>query len=221
MPEFVKPRPVWISPAVIGQWPRQILATERMDDSQTVGTDPLNTENPFLSATDNPVTFETGESDAEERSSMTEPVVEESNISAVQMLASTVPLPDSDPNELEALDSAETKAQEATISLEIDTGELTSPSKEWYSPTYSDEGMAARVWVSPQIAEYERWMSVKANLKIMELIPRSPYVPRTFAEWLTLRADMSDIKVRYEIRRRASPKLTASSRCRLGICANS
>ena len=221
MPEFVKPRPVWISPAVIGQSPRQSLSKTRMDDSQIVGTDSLNTENLFLSATDKPLIFETGESEAEDRSSMTEPVVEESNVSDVQMLASTVPLPDSDANEVEALNSADIKAQEATLSLEIDNGELTSPPKEWYSPTYSDEGMAARVWVSPQIAEYERWMSVKANLKVMELIPRSPYVPRTFAEWLTLRAEMSDFKVRCEISRKASGKLTASPHCRLGICENS
>ena len=214
MRPFAKPRPVWISPAVIGQSPRGRQSTKLVD------LDPLNIETAFLDATEDSLTIETGETETKDKPSMTEPVVEGSNYSAVQELASTVPLPDNDPNEVKALESAEISAQEATTPLDTDNGELTSPTKEWYSPTYSDEGMAARVWVSPQIAEYERWMTVKANLKIIELIPRSPYVPRTFSEWLTHRAEMTDIKVRCGINRRASFTLTASSRYRPGICEN-
>ena len=220
MSEFARPRSVWISPAVIGQSSRTGQSA-RLIGNSTAGIDSLDVDTLCLSATEDPVTVETGEPETEDKSWMTEPVVEEYSDSAVQMLAATVPLPDSDPNEVEALESAEAAAQEPTTPLETDNEELTSPSKEWYSPTYSDEGMAARMWVSPKIAEYERWMAVKANLKVMELIPRSPYVPRTFAEWLTLRAEMTDIKVRYGISRRASLKLTASSRCRLRICGNS
>ena len=214
MAPFAKPRPVWISPAVIGQSPRGRQSAKLTD------SDRLKIETAFLDATEDSVTVETGETETKDKPSMTEAVVEGSNYSAVQELASTVPLPDNDPNEVKALESAEISAQEAITQLETDNGELTSPSKEWYSPTYSDEGMAARVWVSPQIAEYERWMTVKANLKTIELIPRSPYVPRTFAEWLTHRAEMADIKVRCGISHRASLKLTASSRYRPGTCEN-
>ena len=218
MPESARPRPAWISPAVIGQLPRERQSTRSTNRSQTTGIE--NTEIPFLSATAGLMTIEIGETEVEDDSSMTELGVEGSNYAAVQTLASTVPLPDSDPNEVKALESAEITAHGAVTPLEIDNGELTSPSKEWYSPTYSDEGTAARVWVSPQIAEYERWTAVKANLKIMELIPRSPYVPRTFAEWLTHRAEMTDIKVRCGINRGALLKLTISSRHRSGICDN-
>ena len=210
MPGFVKPRSVWISPAVIGQSARDRQSTKVIDHSQTAQIDSLRNEIPYLSATEGSVADEIGETEKRDTSSMIEPVAEGSNDSALQNLASTVPLPDNDPSEVKALESAETTCQEATISLEIDNSELTSPSKEWYSPTYSDEGMAARMWVSPKIAEYERWMAVKANLKIMELIPRSPYVPRTFAEWLTHRAEMTDIKVRCKMGRKASLKLTIS-----------
>lgn len=219
MSEFARPRSVWISPAVIGQSSRTSQSAKLIGNS-TTGIHSLDVDTPFLSATEHSATVETGEPETEDKSWMTEPVVEDYDDAAVQMLAAAVPLPDSDPNEAEALESAEITAQEPTTPLEIDNGELTSPSKEWHSPTYSDEGMAARMWVSPKIAEYERWMAVKANLKVMELIPRSPYVPRTFAEWLTLRAEMTDIKVGHEISRTASLELTSSSRCRPGICEN-
>ena len=210
MPDVPKPSPVWISPTDIGQHFRGSQSTKTIDLSLAAGMDSLRIEIPSLAVTEGPMTAETDQPETEDKSLMAEPAVEVSNPSAVQTLASSVPLPDTDANEVEALESTEIPNQDATTPLEIDTGELTSPSKDWYSPTYSDEGMAARMWVSPRIAEHERWIAVKASLKIMELIPRSPYVPRTFAEWLTHRAEMNDIMVRCGFSWTASLKLTAS-----------
>ena len=107
-----------------------------------------------------------------------------------------IPLPDSDS---EDADLSESQTSTIRKAMEVEIPELatcsTEISPQWSSPTWSDEGISARVWVSPYIAEYERWMVVKANLKTMELIPRSPFVPRSFSEWLIHRAEMIDIKV--------------------------
>ena len=45
----------------------------------------------------------------------------------------------------------------------------------------------SRTWVNPRMAEHERWLEVERNLKKMELIPRSPFVPHTFEQWLAFR----------------------------------
>ncbi|KAL9101053.1 MAG: hypothetical protein Q9163_003645 [Psora crenata] len=46
----------------------------------------------------------------------------------------------------------------------------------------------SRTWINPRMAEHERWLDVEKNLKRMELIPRSPFVPHTFEEWLFFRS---------------------------------
>lgn len=73
---------------------------------------------------------------------------------------------------------------------------LSELSTDWPSPITDDSGCYVRTWVSPVIAEYERWQVVKNNLKSMELIPRSPFVPRTFSEWLTHRQEMKEINIK-------------------------
>ncbi|MCJ1453570.1 hypothetical protein MMC28_003917 [Mycoblastus sanguinarius] len=45
----------------------------------------------------------------------------------------------------------------------------------------------SRTWVNPRMAEGERWLQVEENLKKMELIPRSPFVPHTFDQWIAHR----------------------------------
>ncbi|KAL8829872.1 MAG: hypothetical protein Q9191_001763 [Dirinaria sp. TL-2023a] len=78
---------------------------------------------------------------------------------------------------------------------------LSEVSKEWPSPTTEDSSQHVRTWVSPIIAEYERWQVVKNNLRAMELIPRSPFVPRTFLEWLNHRFGMKDLNIKELCRR--------------------
>lgn len=73
---------------------------------------------------------------------------------------------------------------------------LSEVSKEWPSPTTDDSGCYAKIWVSPLISEYERWQIVKQNLTSIELIPRSPFVPKTFSEWLLHRAEMTDFEAK-------------------------
>ncbi|KAL9126790.1 MAG: hypothetical protein Q9217_004217 [Psora testacea] len=46
----------------------------------------------------------------------------------------------------------------------------------------------SRTWSHPRMAEHERWIEVERDLKRMELIPRSPFVPHTFDEWLSFRS---------------------------------
>lgn len=83
---------------------------------------------------------------------------------------------------------------EALAADDLDLAEtLSVVSKDWPSPVTEDSCLFARIWVSPLIAEYERWQIVKHNLKSMELIPRSPFVPTTFSEWLIHRAEMNEI----------------------------
>lgn len=190
---YPRPRPVWISPAVIGQVPRprtlpKILHDDYFEEPQLLspGDVPSDTQSPRDTAIgDKEIMGEPMSLESEiQEPKVQESQIQESELRVVQMLASTVPLPESDSEEVDASNSPQNTVQEVLVPLDTEC-----------SPTYSDEGIAARVWVSPQIAEWERWMVVKGNLKTMELIPRSPYVPRTFAEWLTHRAEMTDIKV--------------------------
>ena len=66
----------------------------------------------------------------------------------------------------------------------------------------------ARTWINPRMAEHERWLEVERNLKRMELIPRSPFVPHTFEEWLHFRSgrleDEREEQARKLANRRAS-----------------
>lgn len=191
---YPKPKPVWISPAVIGQAPRPRTLPKILNDDYFEEPHPLSPGETPSDIAQSPQDTAIGdkevmgepmtlESETQEPK-VQESQIQESELRVVQVLASTVPLPESDSEEVDAPNSPQTTAQEVLVPLDTEC-----------SPTYSDEGIAARVWVSPQIAEWERWMVVKANLKTMELIPRSPYVPRTFSEWLTHRAEMTDIKV--------------------------
>lgn len=150
---------------------------------------------------------EGGIGNAESEDASTEQVARESEYLDAPVDPAMVPLPESDSDDLDSPD-AHSAIREA-IQLEIPelANQSTEVSPQWSSPTWSDEGVTALVWVSPIIAEYERWMFVKANLKTMELIPRSPFVPRTFSEWLIHRAEMTDIKV--------SPIIEQTSACHM------
>ena len=45
-----------------------------------------------------------------------------------------------------------------------------------------------RLWANhPRMAELDRWLEVERHLKRMELIPRSPFVPHNFEEWVAFR----------------------------------
>lgn len=203
---FPKPKPVWISPAVIGQAPRPRKFPKIMDDDYFEEPQPPSPGEIPSDIAQSPQDTETGDEDI-----MGEPMSLESEIRELkfqgsqikefedwdaQLMASAVPLPESDSDEVDVPESPKITMEEVIVPLDNELAEDLLTPKGWSSPSYSEEGIAARVWVSPQIAEWERWMVVKANLKTMELIPRSPYVPRTFSEWLTHRADMTDMKVR-------------------------
>lgn len=91
----------------------------------------------------------------------------------------------------------ETETLEDLAEKDPDLAEtLSEIEKDWPSPSTDDSGLHARTWVSPFIAEYERWQVVKNSLRSMELIPRSPFVPRTFLEWLIHRQEMKEINIR-------------------------
>lgn len=192
-----KPKSVWISPAVIGQQPRALRLTNSLGNYDVAEEQLLSPELPTMHSTESSENPPTSKEEIADVLTRAGPPSEESGTSKVQLMATMVPLPESDSDEPDGIGSPNITTQEVLVLLDTESqGGLGTPSKEWHSPTYSDEGIAARVWVSPQIAEYERWMTVKANLKTVELIPRSPYVPRTFSDWLIHRAEMTDIKVR-------------------------
>lgn len=73
---------------------------------------------------------------------------------------------------------------------------LSVVSKDWPSPGTEESTLHAKIWVSPLIAEYERWQAVKHNLTSMELIPRSPFVPKNFTQWLIHRAEVNEMKAK-------------------------
>lgn len=185
-----RPPLVYISKAVIGQAPRPRTLSKILNNDHSEEPQPLSPGGIPSDTAQSPQNTATGDKEVMGElitleSEIPESKGQEPNIQdSVQLLASTVPLPESDSDDVDAPNSPQITTQEVLVPLDTEC-----------SPTYSDEGIAARVWVSPQIAEWERWMVVKANLKTMELIPRSPYVPRTFSEWLTHRAEMTDIKV--------------------------
>ena len=191
-----KPRPVWISPEMIGKKRREPNPRRNVESIQVTESGHTNHEELASDLVQDSELVALGAEQTANKSTTTDPITHELDSSMTQLLASMVPLPESDSDDLDSPGSPRIIAQEARVPPEMETPSgLATPSRYWSSPTYSDEGVAALVWVSPQIAEYERWMIVKANLKTMELIPRSPFVPRSFSDWLTHRAEMIDIKV--------------------------
>ena len=48
---------------------------------------------------------------------------------------------------------------------------------------------SSRTWVAPLTAEKEKWLQAEAQLKRTRLIPRSPFVPKSFDEWLAFRVE--------------------------------
>ena len=51
------------------------------------------------------------------------------------------------------------------------------------------------------MAEHERWLEVERNLKRMELIPRSPFVPHNFDQWVEFRRGRVEDKKQAQARR--------------------
>lgn len=195
---------------MIGEQPKERKVWGVKEPSHIPESAPMSLEDSSVGATDNSQgegqgDTETDPSHAETpEDAMKEEVVtmKEQNVEQPESLESPVdpamiPLPDSDSDE--EADLSESQTSVIRKAMEVEIPDLATYSNEispqWSSPTWSDEGISARVWVSPYIAEYERWMFVKANLKTMELIPRSQFVPRSFPEWLMHRAEMIDIKV--------------------------
>ncbi|MCJ1227291.1 hypothetical protein MMC12_003946 [Toensbergia leucococca] len=43
---------------------------------------------------------------------------------------------------------------------------------------------SSKTWVAPEMAERERFQTVVQNLERMNLIPKSPFVPRNMTEWV-------------------------------------
>ena len=195
---------------MIGQKPRERRFFGTEEPSHISESAPNSPEDPGVDATKDSQGEETRDTEKdhsqaeatedammEETQTMKDLTVEQREGMQSPIDPAMIPLPDSDS---EDTDLSESQTSTIRKAIEVEIPELgtysTEISPQWSSPTWSDEGISARVWVSPYIAEHERWMAVKANLKTMELIPRSPFVPRNFPEWLTHRAEMLDIKVR-------------------------
>ena len=68
----------------------------------------------------------------------------------------------------------------------------------------------SKTWVSPQMAEQERWGIVSSNLRRMRF-DRSPFVPRQFSEWIQHRAQYTAIQTEQEKRRLAHVEATRTS----------
>ena len=209
MSDYERPKAVWISPEMIGQKPKENKYLGVREPFHLQESASMSPEDSSDGAPKQSQGQETGDAEAdishaettedtmkEEIVTMKEPMVEQPEGLECPVDPAMIPLPDSDSEDAELSESHTSKSRKA---IEVEIPELATNSAEispqWSSTTWSEEGISARVWVSPYIAEYERWMVVKANLKTMELIPRSPFVPRNFPEWLTHRAEMIDIKV--------------------------
>ena len=76
----------------------------------------------------------------------------------------------------------------------------------------------SKTWVSPQMAEHERWGIVSSNLRRMRF-DRSPFVPRQFSEWIQHRAQYTAIQTEQEKRRLAHVEATCASGFEAGQCA--
>ena len=68
----------------------------------------------------------------------------------------------------------------------------------------------SKTWISPQMAEQERWGIVSSNLRRMRF-DRSPFVPRQFSEWIRHRAQYTAIQTEQEKRRLAHVAATRAS----------
>jgi len=101
---------------------------------------------------------------------------------------------------------------EALAAEDLDFAECLSViSKEWPSPGTEESTLHAKIWVSPLIAEYERWQVVKHNLVSMELIPRSPFVPTNFSQWLVHRAEVNEMNAKDLTKRMAKKEAEIQS----------
>ena len=63
----------------------------------------------------------------------------------------------------------------------------------------------SRTWTSQEQQEMQRFNTVSANLKRTEVNPRSPFVPKSFDEWLSLRAGQAEDR-KHDAERRISFK---------------
>ncbi|EAS36114.1 uncharacterized protein CIMG_01468 [Coccidioides immitis RS] len=53
---------------------------------------------------------------------------------------------------------------------------------------------ASKTWVSPQTKELETWTKIRDS--IMRISPRSPFIPKTFADWLEHRVAIKEDQLR-------------------------
>ena len=190
MSAFPDSKPIWISPAVIGQKRKSAdeLAVLQMPERPR-----LNPRAASFSAVTEPLTIERSTADASTIAgeSIVGDGVTNQILSPYQSLVMPVGA--------EALHTPTFYAPnfETLEALAADDPDLADHfsviSRDWPSPGTEESSLYAKIWVSPFIAEYERWQSVKHNLKSMELIPRSPFVPTNFSEWLIHRAEMNVI----------------------------
>ena len=204
---YEKPKPVYISLAMVGELPRRRRAPNVEERTQASISRPLNPRADSFHSDDDLRKAEASESKDTDVDRTIEQMAEQVESPDTHLSPAEIPLPDSDPEESYTPDS-ETLALQEALALKVpEVGEpLTATSISFTSPTYSDQGVSAWVWASPLIAELERWKVVKANLNAMELIQRSPHVPKNFSEWLTHRAEMNDIKVRCSLNLHSRPR---------------
>ena len=198
MSAFPDSKPIWISPAMIGQKHKSADALAALKTPERPHLIPRAAS---FSAASEALAEDSKIVDAASTSEI--PASDSGNMSAV-MSAYEDPIPAVGAENLDTpiSYSASMETVEALAAKDPDFAEtLSEVSKEWPSPTTEDSGQHVRTWVSPMIAEYERWQVVKNNLRSMELIPRSPFVPRTFLEWLSHRFGMKELNIKELCRR--------------------
>ena len=203
MSAFPDSKPVWISPAMIGQKRKSADELAALQMSERPRLNPRAAS--FSAATEPPA----AEQHAVDASTTTEDIAMGDGVASRIMSPYDTPVM---PVGAEALNTPSIYAPnfetlEALAAQDPDFAEhLSMVSKDWPSPGTEESGLYAKIWVSPLIAEYERWQVVKHNLKSMELIPRSPVVPTTFSEWLIHRAEMTEINAKDLGRKLANTK---------------
>ena len=190
MSAFPGSKIIWISPAVIGQ---KYKSAADLANLQMPERPRLNPRAASFSATaELPVTeYATEDGSTTPR----ETIIDEDPASQIasQYGSPVLPVSTEAPN-TPTIYAPNFETLEALAIEDPDFAEtLSVVSRDWPSPVTEDSSLHAKIWMSPLIAEYERWQNVKQSLQSMELIPRSPFVPTTFSEWLIHRAEMNEI----------------------------
>lgn len=208
MSAFPNSRPIWISPAVIGQKHRSAIELAALQMPERPRLNPRAAS--FSAATEVPA----ASLHSTDASTTTEESVTGDGMASRIMspYESPVSLVEADALNTPSIYAPNFETLEVLATQDPDFAEcLSVVSKDWPSPGTEESTLHAKIWVSPLIAEYERWQAVKHNLTSMELIPRSPFVPTNFTQWLIHRAEVKEINAKDLTRKLANKEAEIQS----------